>query len=37
MMDWIQEQMAKPFAIVDPLQRVLEARKANAGNRLSDE
>ena len=35
MMDWSQQQMANSFAIVDPLPRVLEARKANPQKSLS--
>jgi hypothetical protein len=37
MKEWIQEQMAKPFAIADPLQSVLQDRKADAQKRLSGE
>lgn len=29
MAEWFQEQMTKPYAIIDPLQRVLEDRNAN--------
>jgi len=31
MTDWLQKQLMKPYAIADPLQKVLETRKAKSG------
>jgi choline-sulfatase len=37
MAEWVQERLANPYAIADPLQRVLEERKASALERLKGE